>query len=361
MFNTSRLSVALKRRGISNADLANRIGVDVRNISAYKNGDYAPQDETLSKIARALNFPVSWFSCADMHEPSPETASFRSQARMSANNRDAALAAGAIAFELNNWLEGYFDLPTPNLPDLREENPEVAALTLRQHWGLGERPIKNMVHLLESKGVRVFSMAEDTAEVDAFCLWKETTPFIFLNTMKSSERSRFDAAHELGHLVLHRHVSLNSKKIEKEANSFASAFLMPQGSILGNAPVLPSLDMLVKLKSHWIVSVAALAYRLHQLSLLSDWHYRTLCIEIGQRGYRTAEPNESPREMSLIFPKLFKSLRQDGITKSDIAHQLHVNVEELDKLVFGLILVSLEGGAISGNRKPSGHYLRLVE
>jgi len=147
---------------------------------------------------------MGWFSGSELHQPSSQTASFRSQARMAASTRDAALASGALAFLLNDWLEERFSLPSPDLPDLREEEPEAAAITLRQHWGLGERPIKNMVHLLESKGVRVFSMAEDTTEVDAFSLWRETTPFVFLNTMKSAERSRFDAAHELGHLVLHR-------------------------------------------------------------------------------------------------------------------------------------------------------------
>jgi len=99
---------------------------------------------------------------------------------------------------LNDWVESRFDLPAPDLPDLRDEEPEVAASVLRQHWGLGERPIKNMVHLLESKGVRVYSLAENSVEVDAFALWHSKTPFVFLNTLKSAEHGRFDAAHELG-------------------------------------------------------------------------------------------------------------------------------------------------------------------
>lgn len=361
MFNAARLELARKRRGFNKSDLASKVGVDLRAVTAYERGEYEPSHETLTQIAKTLDFPINWFSGGNLHQPSPQTASFRSQARMAPRNRDAALASGALAFLLNDWLEVRFSLPEVQLPDLREEEPEAAAMTLRQHWGLGERPIKNIVHLMESKGVRVFSMAEDTAEVDAFSLWRETTPFVFLNTMKSAERSRFDAAHELGHLVLHRHADPKGKKIEQQANSFASAFLMPRGSILGHAPVLPSLNILIQLKKHWIVSVAALAYRLHHLGVLSDWHYRSLCIEMGQRGYRSAEPNEVPREMSLIFPQLFKALREDNITKSDIANDLQINVDELDKLVFGLILVALDGGTSSssgGRKKPD---LRLVK
>jgi len=97
-----------------------------------------------------------------------------------------------------------FDLPAPDLPDLRDEEPEVAASVLRQHWGLGERPIK-IWFIFSNRSVRVYSLAENSVEVDAFALWHSKTPFVFLNTLKSAEHGRFDAAHELGHLVLHRH------------------------------------------------------------------------------------------------------------------------------------------------------------
>jgi Zn-dependent peptidase ImmA (M78 family)/DNA-binding XRE family transcriptional regulator len=360
MFNAGRCQVARRRRGLTKSALASRVGVDLRTVTAYERAEYEPSFETLTRIAAVLDFPIGWFSGADLHQPSPQTASFRSQARMAAGHRDAALASGALAFLLSDWLESRFTLPGPDLPDLREEDPEAAAITMRQHWGLGERPVKNVVHLLESKGVRVFSMAEDTAEVDAFSLWRETTPFVFLNTMKSAERSRFDAAHELGHLVLHRHAEPKGKEVEHQANSFASAFLMPRGSILSHAPVLPSLNALIKLKKFWIVSVAALAYRLHQLEALTDWHYRSLCIEMGQRNYRTNEPDGAPREMSLVFPQLFKALREENVTRADIAGELQINVEELDKLVFGLMLVGLDGGKSSGAGNSKAN-LRIVK
>jgi len=129
---------------------------------------------------------------------------------------------------------------------------------------------------------------------------------------------------------------------------------------LAHAPVLPGLNTLIKLKKYWIVSVAALNYRLHQLGALSDWHYNKLCVEIAQRGYRTKEPDESQREMSLLFPQLFKSLRDDGYTKADIANELLYPVEEIDKLVFGLILVALEGGTGNTKSKRKRPDLHLV-
>ena len=74
---------------------------------------------------------------------------------------------------------------------------------------------------------------------------------------------------------------------------------------------------------------------------MSDWHYRNLCIEIAQRGYRKQEPREAPRETSQVLAKVFAALREDGTTKADIASALSVHVEEIDQLVFGLALTSI--------------------
>jgi Zn-dependent peptidase ImmA (M78 family) len=342
--------------------LAGLVGVTAKAISDYEKGEYPPADETLARIASATRFPTGFFSGPDLHEPTPDTASFRSMSRMTAGQRDAALGAGALAFMLNDWVETRFELPFPDLLDLRDEEPEVAASVMRQHWELGERPVKNMVHLLESKGVRVYSLAENSVEVDAFSLWHSKTPFVFLNTLKSAEHGRFDAAHELAHLVLHRHSGPHVADAEKQANAFASAFLMPRASVLANAPRMATLRYLIQLKKQWIVSVAALAYRLHALELLTDWHYRTLCIEMGQLGYRSNEPDGAQRERSHVLATVFAALREEGVNKSAVADQLQIDVDELDKLVFGLMLVSLDGGARAATRSTvGGTHLRVIK
>jgi Zn-dependent peptidase ImmA (M78 family) len=106
----------------------------------------------------------------------------------------------------------------PESPDYR---PADAAIALRTHWGIGQRPIGNMVHLLESFGIRVFSLAERATQVDAYSLWLRGLPFVFLNTLKTAEHSRMDAAHELGHLVLHRHGVPRTRDAEKDAQRSA--------------------------------------------------------------------------------------------------------------------------------------------
>jgi Zn-dependent peptidase ImmA (M78 family) len=294
-----------------------------------------PTADTVIAISAAVRFPVEFFYRGDIEEPTPYAASFRSLRSMTATVRDSALAAGALAFELADWIDKHFELPMPALLDLRDYEPEAAAMALRAHWGIGERPIGNMIHLLESVGIRVFSLAEDR-RVDAFSLWSREAPFVFLNTMKSAEHSRMDAAHELGHLVLHRHGESQGRNIELDAQAFAAAFLMPRGSVLA-APklVVPTLQHVVQLKKRWLVSAGALTHRLHRLGLLSDWNYRSLCIQLSRFG-RMREPEGIPRETSQVLAKVFGSLGVPGTSKADVARELGLHQADIEALIFGL-------------------------
>jgi Zn-dependent peptidase ImmA (M78 family)/DNA-binding XRE family transcriptional regulator len=354
-FNPSRLTLARKRRGMTMTKLASKIGVELRSISGYEKGEFGPENDNLERLARTLAFPREFFFGPDLDEPTPDVASFRALKRMTAAQRDTALGSGALALMLNAWVEQRFNLPLALLPDLsRERDPEAAAEQLRRAWGLGELPVKNVVHLLESKGVRVFSLAIDAAEVDAFSMWRQDTPFVFLNTAKSAEHSRFDGGHELGHLVLHRHGAPQGQDAEREANAFASAFLMPRSTVLSVAPRFVTVDRLIELKKYWNVSVAALAYRMHTLGIMSDWQYRTVAIELSQRGYRKKEPAASPRETSQAFAKVSAALREDGISKEVIAAELNIPVQEIEQLVFGLLVTSVSGagGKTAPRPKP---------
>jgi Zn-dependent peptidase ImmA (M78 family)/DNA-binding XRE family transcriptional regulator len=341
MFNPQRLTFARKRRGLNMTQFARALGVDLRSVSGYEKGEFEPKEERLLQIANVLGFPSQFFTLNDAPEISPDTASFRAMSKMSASKRDMALSAGGIALLLNQAIEARFTLPAIDLPDMsREPMPEEAADALRRHWGMGEQAIKNMIHLLESKGVRVFSLAIDTQEVDAFSMWRDDQAFVFLNTQKSSERSRFDSAHELGHLVIHKHGEQRldgAQIIERQADAFASAFLMPRASVLAYAPRMPTLEQLLKLKHIWGVSVAALNYRLHNLGLTTDWHYRELAIQIARSGYRKAEPNSMDRESSQIWNKVLKGLQAEGVSKKEIAAELNLPVGDVDDLIFGMI------------------------
>ena len=359
VLNPSRLALARQRRGISKTKLAELVGVQVRSISAFEKGEFLPSEETLSGLAKHLGFPKKFFFEADLEIPVSDAVSFRSMARMKASERDSALGASAIAILLNDWIECRFELPNPELPELPEDNPECASETIRSDWGLGYRPIRNMVHLLESKGVRVFSLAEDTRHIDAFSFWQGETPFIFLNTKKSAERSRFDAAHELGHLLMHKHGGPAGREAETQANAFASALLMPASNVCSVVRRFPTIDQLVQLKKKWTVSVVALLYRLWKLKIVTDWQYRSMCIDMAP--YRKNEPEPAKRETSQVLRKVFDALKADGISKADVAHSLSIHRSQLEELIFGLTIANSPNNIRPSTKSEGRPKLRIVD
>jgi Zn-dependent peptidase ImmA (M78 family) len=346
-FNPSRLAVARKRRGFSKNDLSRSADLSLRSLTTYENGTQRPTALTVARLAGALGFPVGFFTGPDLDQPPEGGASYRALTRMTARQQGQAEASATLAMMLSDWIDARFNLPVPDdFPQYRVADPEAAAEAVRAEWGLGDRPVRNMIHLLEKHGVRVFSLAEETAEMDAFSFWRGgRLPYVFLNTQKTAEHNRMDAAHELGHLVLHGgHEAPRGREAEHQANLFGSAFLMPHGSVLAEAPPAAGLRQIIQIKRKWRVSVAALVYRMHRLGLLTDWQYRALFIELGKRGYRTNEPNGIERETSQILAKVFDSLRDQGLSKADVARELHIPIAELNKSVFGLVLTQIEGG-----------------
>lgn len=361
MLNPSRLMIARQRAGLTKKELAARVGVDPRAISGFEAGQYEPTEENLIRIARATGFPREFFEADDIEVLSSEGASFRSMSEMTAKQRDAAVAAGSIAFVLSDWVDREFDLPDVDIPDFSNADPEVAAESLRSHWGLGVQPIKNMVHLLESKGVRVFSLAENADEIDAYSAWRGRRPFVFLNTGKSGERRRFDAAHELAHLILHRHAAPSGNDAEKEAHAFASAFLMPKASIKAFGRVVPSFDFIIQQKKKWLVSASAMTLRLHALGMLIYYHYNRLFVELSSRGYRSGEPGGMKPETSQVWRKVFAALRSEGVGLQGLADKLLVPPDEIVRLVFGLVTIGLPSSDASAASPPRGSRLTVIK
>lgn len=347
IFCGHRLTVARQRRKLSGKELADLAGLTPVTVSKAENG-HQVEPATAEKLAMALEYPLEFFYRDAPEMVEADTVSFRSLKKMSAGERDASLAAGALGVELYDWIDARFHLPEPDLIDLNKERsrPDSAARLLRQHWGLGDRPIGNMLKLLESKGVRVLSLSENTRNVDAYSFWRSNRAYIFLNQEKTAERSIFDSAHELGHLVLHHHAGArHDKGAEFQADQFASAFLMPEHDVKNELSEVVSPRQIIRAKKRWKVSAMALAYRLHALKLLSDWNYRAFCIELGKLGYRSGEPDGVERETSVVLAKVLTALWTKRLTKAEIAKDLSVPMEEIETLVFKLAgpAVSLDG------------------
>ena len=356
----SRLAIARKRRGFTLTRLAELTGLSTHSLSVYENGHQAPSEDTLLVLADALDITPDFLAGPDVEEIPPDAVSFRALSKMTARQRDRALSAGRVALLIDDWIDARFKLPAADVPTLTGYAPESAAEVVRARWGLGERPVSNMLHLLEAHGVRIYSLTAENNELDAYSLFWHARPFIFLSTAKSGERGRFDAAHELGHLVLHgEYQELNRPAAEQEANRFAAAFLMPRSSVLAQGLRDASAARVLQAKLIWKVAAMALTHRLYELGLLTDWGYRTICVQLSRLGYRRSEPDGIPRESSQLLSKVFRSIRDEGDTPATIAAAIGITSDELQQHVFGLTLTTLTGGH-HRSAKPARSGLHLV-
>jgi Zn-dependent peptidase ImmA (M78 family) len=125
-------------------------------------------------------------------------------------------------------------------------------------------------------------------------------------------RLRYDLAHELGHLILHRWVEQSEleekatlKAIESEADRFAGAFLLPSSSF-PNEVYTTRLDAFIPLKERWKVSIQAMVYRCRDLDIIDPDQALNLYKQISFRRWRKKEPLDDPRRIPIEQPRLLR-------------------------------------------------------
>lgn len=343
-FEKSRLTVALKMRGMTQRDLAVLLPTSSQYISMLERNIKVPTDAMLMQIAEALEFPIEFFLGEPVESIPDVSVTFRARRKMKAADRDKGLGASDVATSIiTPDLLSRFRLPKIDVPDLSLFSPDEAAVIIRLRWGLGSEPIQNVVHLLESRGILVYWVDVDSESLDAFSLWHNGRPYAFLNSLKEAgDRGRFDAAHELGHLVLHQHINRlddsSSRDIETEANQFASAFLLPEDRFRYECPSEPDFDRLYRLKAHWKVSIAAMIMRGAELGVFSEWQKRIAFQRLNATGMRTRERVPVQREQSKLHPIIKEALAAKGISPAKYAALLHLNPADFFKIMPSLAI-----------------------
>lgn len=364
----SRLQVARLRRGLTKADLANRIGVSPSTLSKWE-ADGPPTSRfasLLEDLVSTLDFPPAFFTADEVDIPSLEHTLFRAGSRATQRQKLAAISSGVNANILLKWLRTHFNYPSPDIPDLTGMSPAEAARYLRSIWALGDMPIPNSVQLAESKGVAVVGLPPAASAVDAFSIWEDDQPFIFLARRRTPEGTRFDLAHELGHLLLHSKSDPDSTTDrEDEANKFASEFLIPTDVIHANLRLHPSLDDILRLKSKLKVSAMAALTAVFNAGKLSDRQFRQHLGILSSRGFRTSEPGSDLQyERSRVFDFVFSS--EGGQSARSIADATHIPAQDLHFLTLNAAASAISSPvsthpSASPSRSSHRPYLRIVK
>jgi Zn-dependent peptidase ImmA (M78 family)/DNA-binding XRE family transcriptional regulator len=334
LFDGQRLAQARQFSGLLKRDLAERVRITPAAIGQFENGMSKPSIATLGKLALALGVPVGFFAAnrprAEIREDQVHFRSLRSTSR---RNRARARVQVELLSEILGLLERRVRLPAVDLPALQPDlSPEDAAMEVRAAWELGDGPIANVVGLLERKGVIVSRLPAATDEVDAFSCRIGERPFIVLATNKdAADRARFDAAHELAHLLLHEDAQPGDVEVERAAHRFAAEFLAPAASIRRELPNRLDWPKFAELKVRWGVSIAMLLRRARDLAFISDAAYRRAMMEMSRRGWRNVEPIDlgSPEQPELLGRAVGLLAANRGFTLQDLAGELALHPENL--------------------------------
>lgn len=339
-FSPASLTIAREYRGVRKNELAVKLEVTPSAITQFEAGTVRPNAATLARIAVVLGFPLAFFAGVSRWFPLPtDQCHFRSLRSATQQDRRRMLATASLLRGLVEYIDDHVNLPIEDLTRISREvhdddDVEGLAEEARAAWKLGTGPIPALLTLLEGRGIVVFRVPSECDKVDAFSFWNKDRPFIFLNSDKgSSSRSRFDAAHELGHLLMHVDCIPGDGTQELQAHRFASAFLMPRSAISRELPRRLSWPHLFELKRRWSVSLAALLRRGYDLGIYSDSTYRRANTYLSMKGWKSGEPAEPTQEAPELIKDSMVALFQAGVNAGDIAAELGVSTSILNELV----------------------------
>ena len=343
-FTPDRLLVAREMAGLGINEVAERIHTSASAVTQFEKGKARPKPETLIRLALALGVPPEFFAADPLPELPIDACHFRSLRSASIRERRRLIAHGRVLRQITDYLRDRVSFPPEQLTPLCRQvisraEVEELALAVRDAWQLGQGPISTMVGLLEAKGVIPVEVPGHSAKLDAFSVWIEDLPLVFLTPEKhSGSRRRFDAAHELGHLLMHRGRAPGDVEAEREAHAFASAFLLPSAPFLAECPRRLDWTRLRQMKQRWGVSLAALIRRAFDLGLYTEATYRRAYAVLNQRGWRTDEPDEPEMEHPTLLARAVTLVGSAGHSLERVAAELKLSKRMIERLLgFGIV------------------------
>lgn len=340
-FNPDMLATVRYARSLSQAALAEAMQVKISQalIGKWEAGLSAPNNEQVKALAATLAIePELLF--VDRPRRLASMSDFYHRALAKARRADVkAIQArcSIIDLQVDRLLE-LAELPEDRIPDIDPRghagDVEKVAMAARTAMRVEPGPLKNLVEIIELCGGLVIDRELEVNNVDALCRWVPELPkLFFINGGRPADRMRFSLAHELGHTIMHFGRDLDPTVAEKQANGFASAFLLPAQDFHRDLKSWVSLADLAALKRKWRVSMQAIARRARSLNVIDDSRYRSICIQISQKGWRKTEPvaidGESPRR----FTELLRAHLEAGYSRDDLARLLFVSRRALDEMI----------------------------
>ena len=293
--NPEMVELARRSRKLTQAQLADLMGVGQGTVSKYEVGVLLIPDSDLIKLSTVLDYPPEFFTqTVSVEGPSISESFHRKRQSLSVPILNQVYALAEIRrLEIQKLLKSLDGtiLEFPSYP-IEEYNDDVekVARTVRAQWHIQPGPVTNVTRTIEKAVGVIFEYDFGSRQIDGFSHRSNHTPPIFyLNQNVPPDRWRWTLAHELGHIVMHFAVDGSPKVVEDQANRFAGEFLAPAHEL---KPQLWGLDFqkLAGLKRYWKISMSALVMRAYQLGAITENQKRSMFTRLSKAGYRLREP-----------------------------------------------------------------------
>lgn len=334
-----RLRQARLMRGLSLEKLSQMLGSSVTRqaINKYEKGQMKPDSHVLIALAKALNVKVDYF----FRPYTVEVGRVEFRRKSGFTEKMAAAVKERVREELERYLEIEqlsdiavdFTLPRQNVAD--ESAAKQFAREVRGFLKLGNDGISNVIEVLEDSGVKVIELFENDGFDGLSGYVDGVIPLIVVNGNLPTERKRFTALHELGHLLLDIPAEIPAKDVENICNAFANEMLLPADVLIGRIGSLRhdiSLSELIDIQHQFGISVDDIMASLHDLDVISDRRYSGFKKKKNNmEDFRTTvemsrvEPERSGRFIRMVY----RALADDVITFSKAAALLNTSVERI--------------------------------
>jgi Zn-dependent peptidase ImmA (M78 family) len=334
-YNGEILKLLRKSKNISQKEICLELNFPQGNFSKIEQGILEPPESFVEQIASFFEVDSSFFF-QNEESYSPVNPYHRNRSTLQIGARDRVEAiANIYRIHLKKLLEAveitYNFIPVSVSDTITPI--DIARLT-RRNLRLPKGPISNMTQLLEDTGIFVITYDFKTEALDGFTIHgaKDILPIIFFNSIFPGERIRMTLAHELGHLIMHQQLQ-ESHDIENEAFSFASEFLMPADDIMQDLRYINTIrlnvELLLRLKRKWKVSINALLKRAEDLNVLTKNQTKYLWMQMSKSGFRTKEPYPMPIESPGLLKELIDEYKGElKYSSQDLAKLLKITEDK---------------------------------
>lgn len=365
-FNRHMMAVARDSRGLTQTDLAKAMGVGQGTISKYESGIKEPPKEFVADLANVLKYLPEFFVETGRPYGMPPF-HYRRRKKLGQKALSKIVAEMNIRrLHLQVLLKAYPDRDNGFIPEIdRDEysggkpksfSVQEVARQLREMWLLPDGPIENVTQLIEDNGGVVIPCNFDSDLIDAVSQRIDGLPILFFINMNApADRIRHTLCHELGHMLLHTTTFLDDDVMEREADRFAGAFLMPEKAFRSQ---LRRFDFrqVANMKKYWKVAMSSIVMRADSLNLITPYQKKSFFIQLSKLGYRKNEPYEPSKEYPNKIRRLIDyHLNALGYSMAELATALYITKDEFERM-YGAHMFGP-----SPNRSGAKSHLRVIK